>query len=33
MKNLVVLDDSLTIHKIVEYSIDPDKYKLYKILL
>jgi DNA-binding response OmpR family regulator len=31
MKNLVVLDDSLTIHKIVEYSIDPDKYKLYKI--
>jgi DNA-binding response OmpR family regulator len=31
MKNIVVLDDSLTIHKIVEYSIDPDKYKLYKI--
>jgi len=30
MKNIVVLDDSLTIHKIVEYSIDPDKYKLYK---
>jgi DNA-binding response OmpR family regulator len=31
MKNIVILDDSLTIHKIVEYSIDPDKYKLYKI--
>jgi DNA-binding response OmpR family regulator len=30
MKNIIVLDDSLTIHKIVEYSIDPDKYKLYK---
>lgn len=30
MKNIIVLDDSLTIHKIVEYSVDPDKYKLYK---
>jgi CheY-like chemotaxis protein len=30
MKNVIVIDDSLTIHKIVEYSIDPEKFRLHK---